>query len=195
MSLFLVILSNFLSIASTFPYLAGVVKGVVKPRIITWIIWSILTGVSCIASLFEGQYVTMTLLIVTTALTSSVAILGWRHGSKQVNKLDITCLICALVGIVIWRLSNSPGLAVIVMLIADLMGGLPTLIHSWQKPNEEEWRTFSISAVGSFCTLLAVNSWKITAFAFPLYLVVMGLTYSTIIITRRKYLGYKIFSQ
>lgn len=189
------ILSNFLSIASTFPYLAGVVKGVVKPRIITWIIWSILTGVSCIASLFEGQYVTMTLLIVTTALTSSVAILGWRHGSKQVNKLDITCLICALVGIVIWRLSNSPGLAVIVMLIADLMGGLPTLIHSWQKPNEEEWRTFSISAVGSFCTLLAVNSWKITAFAFPLYLVVMGLTYSTIIITRRKYLGYKIFSQ
>lgn len=195
MSIFLVILSNFLSIVSTFPYLVGVVKGVIKPRIITWVIWSILTGVSCIASLFEGQFITMILLIVTTVLTSSVAILGWRHGDKQIKRLDIACFVCAIIGVIVWRLTSSPSLAVIVMLIADLMGGLPTLIHSWQKPNEEEWRAFSISAVGSLCTLIAVNSFKITAFAFPLYLVVMGATYSTIIIARRKYLGYEIFSR
>lgn len=187
----LIILSSFLSIASVFPYLIGVIKGDVKPRIVTWVTWSALTGIASVAAFTEKHYTTLILLVLTTILTSSVAIIGWKHGDKKIEKLDYVCLFGAIVGIIVWWLSNSPSLAVVFTLIVDLIGGIPTLVHCWKKPDEEQWTTFAISAVGSLCTLLAVGEWRITAFAFPLYLVVMGTTYTTIILTRRKFLNFK----
>lgn len=191
LTIFLIILSNVLSVVSVFPYLVSIVKGQAKPRIVTWVVWSALTAISCAASIFEKQYVTAIFLLVTTLLTSSVAIVGWKYGDKKVEKLDIACLVGAILGIVVWQLSNSPSLAVIFILVIDLMGGIPTLVHSWKKPEEEEWRAFAISIVSSFCTLLALSNWQITAFAFPLYLFVMSSTYTIIIISRRSFLKNK----
>jgi len=188
---FLIILSSVLSIASFFPYLAGVVSGVTKPRIVTWVTWSALTAIASAAAFAEQYYTTMILLIVTTILTSSVAIVGWKHGDKKIEKLDYVCLVGAIIGIIVWWLSNSPSLAVIFTLVVDLIGGVPTLVHCWKKPTEEQWKTFAISAVGSLCTLLAIGEWKVTAFAFPLYLFVMGSTYTIIILTRRSFLKIK----
>jgi len=191
LTIFLIILSNVLSVISVFPYLISIIKGLAKPRIVTWVVWSALTAISCAASISEKQYVTAIFLLVTTLLTFSVAIVGWKHGNKKVEKLDVVCLVGAILGIVVWQLSNSPSLAVIFILAIDLMGGVPTLVHSWKKPEEEEWRTFAISIVSSFCTLLALSSWQITAFAFPLYLFIMSSTYTIIIISRKLVLKNK----
>jgi hypothetical protein len=94
-------------------------------------------------------------------------------------------LVGALVGIVLWQLFDSPAIAVIATIIIDLVGGIPTFVHSWKKPREETWVTFMLMAMGGICTLVVVTDWRVTAFAYPLYLVLLNLSYVTIILGRR----------
>lgn len=176
-------------IASVFPYLIGVFKGKLKPRITSWFIWCLLTGIASAAAFSEHQYPTAFLLLSSFLGTLLIVIFGWKHGDRKIDRLDIVCLIGALVGIILWAVFNSPAIAVLVTITIDLVGGIPTLVHSWKKPGEESWATFLLSFLGAAFTLFVIKDWQITAFAFPLYLVSVNMWFAMVIIIRRHILA------
>jgi hypothetical protein len=181
----LIILSSIFTIASAIPYLIDIVRGKTKPKVVTWLVWSSVTAISGAASFVDGQYPAAILLLFATLQALSIVIFGWTRGVKKLERLDIVCLVGALVGIVLWQLFDSPAIAVIATIIIDLVGGVPTFVHSWKKPREETWITFMLMAMGGICTLIVVTDWRVTAFAYPLYLVLLNLSYVTIILGRR----------
>ena len=181
----LIILSSIFTIASAIPYLIDIVRGKTKPKVVTWLVWSSVTAISGAASFVDGQYPAAILLLFATLQALSIVIFGWTRGVKKLERLDIVCLVGALVGIVLWQLFDSPAIAVIATIIIDLVGGIPTFVHSWKKPREETWITFMLMAMGGICTLIVVTDWRVTAFAYPLYLVLLNLSYVTIILGRR----------
>lgn len=180
----LISLSVLFTVLGVIPYLVEVVKGTTKPRVVSWLTWSILTAISCAAAYVEGQYPTAILLCIASLETLAVVILGWHLGDKQIGHLDVVCLLGALVGIILWQVFNTPAIAVIATIVLDLVGGIPTLFHSWKKPHEETWITFFLAFLGAGCTLLVMSDWRITAFAYPLYLVVINLLFTAVIIGR-----------
>jgi hypothetical protein len=180
------ILSSVLTIAAVIPYLVEVVKGKTKPRIVSWFIWTLLTGIASVAALVDGQYFTAILLFSAVVETLAVVILGWKNGDRKIERIDAVCLIGAIIGIILWQIFNSPAIAVIATVSIDLVGGAPTLIHSWKSPNEETWITFFLSFLGAACTLLIVNEWSITSVVYPIYLVVINILFSSVIIIRRQ---------
>lgn len=182
----LVILSSILTIAAAIPYIIDVVSKKTKPRIVSWLIWSTLLGISCAAAFVEQQYTTAILLLLTFLSTLAVALLGWKHGDKKIERLDAVCLAGAIVGIILWWVFNSPSLAVIASIAIDLTGGIPTLVHAWKKPGEETWVTFVLYFLGAVCTLLTVSNWRITAFAYPLFLVIINLAFASVVLVRRR---------
>ncbi len=186
-----VILSVVATICGIVPYLIDVIKGKTKPRVISWLVWSCLTGVSFLASLFEGQYPTAVLMFCSFVVTFAVVILGWKKQPKIISKLDVVCLVGAIVGAILWVVFNSPAMAVIAMVLIDFVGGIPTQIHCWQKPQEETLIMFVMSGIGALFTLLAVQEWRITAVAFPLFLLVINIEYIFVLITRRIFLKKK----
>jgi hypothetical protein len=183
--IFFISLSAIFTIASAIPYLLDITRGKTKPKVVTWLVWSIVTGISGTASFVDGQYPAAILLLFATLQALSIVIFGWTRGVKKLERLDIVCLVGALVGIVLWQLFDSPAIAVIATIIIDLVGGIPTFVHSWKKPREETWVTFMLMAMGGICTLVVVTDWRVTAFAYPLYLVLLNLSYVTIILGRR----------
>lgn len=187
----LIVLGGVITVVASIPYLVGVIRGTTKPRVASWFVWSVLTGISCVAALVEHQYPTMILLLAASLETLAVVVLGLklRHGDKKIERIDIVCLTGAVIGAILWWAFNSPAIAVIATIAIDLIGGVPTLIHSWKKPDEETWDTFFLSFLGAICTLLVVNSWRVTAFAYPLFLVVINLTFTLVIIVRRRALA------
>jgi len=186
MKTFLVILSSLLFIAGTVPYLVGVIKRRVKPKIVTWLIWTLLTSISLVAAIYDGQYTTVVLLTCSAISTILVVIFGWKYGYKKFERLDGLCLIGAIIGIILWQIFNSPWVAVLASIVIDIIGAVPTLVHAWNKPGEEAWISFYLSFMGAFCTLLTLESYAITAFAYPLYLFCSNLAFSTVILTRRR---------
>jgi uncharacterized membrane protein len=87
---------------------------------------------------------------------------------------------------VLWLVFNSPALAVVATIAIDVVGALPTLKHSWQKPHEETAITFLGGCIGALCTILAATNWQITAIAYPVYLTVMNGAFALVIVARRK---------
>lgn len=185
----LVALSSILTVAAVIPYLIEVIKGTTKPRVVSWFVWSLLTSIACAAAFVDGQYPTGILLLFASLETLSVVILGWKHGDKKIERLDIICLIGALVGLVLWLVFDSPAVAVVAMVAIDLLGGIPTLVHSWKKPHEETAITFFLSFLGATCILFLMTDWRITAFAYPLYLVVANFVFTVVIVARKRKIG------
>jgi len=186
-----VIISSVLTIASVIPYLVEIVRKQTKPRIVSWFIWSVITGIAAVAALYDNQYATAVLLFSAMSETLAVVIFGWKNGDKKILTLDIVCFIGAIVGIILWVIFNSPAVAVIATILIDFIGGIPTLVHSWKKPSEETWITFMACFFASLLTIATLSDWRITSAAYPIYLVFVNLEFTLVIVLRKKYLELK----
>jgi hypothetical protein len=184
----IIILSSVLTIIAVIPYIIEVVQKKTKPRIVSWFVWSVITCIAAVAALVDHQYSTAILLFSAVVETMAVVLIGWKNGDKIIDRLDVICFIGALIGIILWMVFNSPAIAVIAMMIIDLIGGIPTLVHCWKNPDEETWITYALAMFGAVCTLLIINSWIITSFAYPLYLALVNLEFTLVILIRGRIL-------
>ena len=182
--LVIVIIGSLITVSAVIPYLVEIVRGQTKPRVVSWFVWTVLTGLGMAAALAEGQYLTSVLLGTAGFVTLLVVILGWKHGDRHFEKLDIVCLVGAMVGIILWQLFDSPAIGALAAVGLDLIGGLPTLIHAWKKPHEETWITFFLSFLGAGIALAAISDWRITSVAYPIYLVAINALYTAVLLGR-----------
>jgi hypothetical protein len=185
----LIILSSLLTVVSAIPYIVAIIRGTTKPRVVSWLIWSVLTAIAGVASYADGQYAAAILMLFVTLETLAVVVLGLKHGDRKFARLDIVCLLGAAAGIILWQIFDSPAFAVLATLLIDLLGGIPTLVHSWRKPFEETWQTYALSSLASVCTVIAAGNWQITSVAFPLYLVAINLVLAVLLLLRRRAIG------
>jgi hypothetical protein len=110
-------------------------------------------------------------------------VLGLKNGDRKFERLDIICLIGAFIGLLVLVIIKSPSLAVIVSIVTDFLGAIPTLKHAWFKPREETWITYAMFEIGSAITLLIADFHFLTAVAYPMYLLVFDSLVTGIILT------------
>ncbi len=183
----LIVLSGIITIGAAIPYMIAIVRGKTKPRVVSWFTWTLITAIASAASFADHQYPAAILSLCAAVETLMVVILGLKHGDRKFERVDIICQIGAIVGVVLWLVFNSPAIAVVASLVIDLVGCIPTLIHAWQKPHEETWLTFLLSAIGGGITLLVAGNWKITAIAYPVYILLINIIIALFIVVRLKY--------
>lgn len=181
----LIYFSLIITAVGTIPYIVDVIRNKTKPRIVSWAVWCVLTAIAGLASLADQQYPAALLMLVATLETLAVVILGYRHGDRTFEKLDVVCFIGAIVGLLLWWISGSPAVAVIITVVIDLVGAVPSIVHSWKKPYEETWIAFLCSSLGGLATMLATNVWTITAVLYPLYIFVINVIFVVVIVSRR----------
>jgi hypothetical protein len=182
----LAIASGLLVMLSSMPYLIDIVKGKTKPNIVSWATWTLLTTIATIAAFAAHAPRAAMLTLGATLATLAVVILGLKYGTAKITRFDIFCQIGALGGLILWFVFDSPSLALGFALAIDLIGGLPTLYHSWRKPNEETWQTFFIGMIASILTLLSLNAYHFADLAFPVYFVIFDMAAVFVIVLRRK---------
>jgi hypothetical protein len=187
MQQFLIITSSLISIAGAVPYIVEILRGKTKPRIVSWFTWTLITAIAGAASLADHQYPAAILSFCSSAGTLSIVLLGLKYGDKRLSALDIGCQVAALAGLVLWLTLKSPVIAVLTMVAIDLVGCVPTLVHSWHKPYEETWIAFAMSALAAGLTLWAAEGWQVTAVAYPIYLVLANIMLAGTIFIRHRY--------
>lgn len=182
----LIVLAGIISIISVVPYFIDVVKHKTKPRIVSWFTWTVLTVIASAAAFSDQAYASAFLTLGGSIATASIVMVGLKYGDRNFERFDIACLAGAMAGLVLWLMFGSPEIAIIATLIIDFIGALPTLKHSWQKPQEETASAFIISSFAAFVSLFAVEQIGISNLSFPLYLFLMNAAIAATIVLRKR---------
>jgi hypothetical protein len=164
-----IILSSLFTVAATIPYLIEIVRGQTKPRVVTWFTWAIILSIGSAAAFTAHQIPAGVLMLSTSLEAAAVVVLGYKHGDRTFEKLDLICLCGAVTGLSLWMLLHSPALAVLATVLIDFTGALPTLKHSWHKPHEETLITYVLFSISNVLTLTVVNYRVFTSLAYPIY--------------------------
>jgi hypothetical protein len=183
----LVVVSSALLLVATVPYVVDVIKGKTKPRIVSWFTWGLLGAITATASLTDHQYPAGVMSLLSCFGCFFIMALGWKHGDRKFERVDVICQVSALVGIGLWLMFDSPAVAVIAVIVIDLIGSVPTLIHSWHQPHEETWITFFLSGLAAVFTLFAAENHQITAIANPIYIALINALLVGVIVGRHKH--------
>jgi hypothetical protein len=131
-----------MAVAGTVPYIVETIPGNTKPRIVTWLTWTLLTGVAGAASLSAGQFGAAVFALLGTVATSAVVVAGLRFGDRSFTTLDLFCLAGGLLGLLLWLSLDNPIFAIWAAILIDFVGLVPTLVHAWTQPAAETASAF-----------------------------------------------------
>jgi hypothetical protein len=184
MKLIFLIFATVLTLVAVIPYIRDILKGTTKPNIVSWITWTLLTGIATAAEISSHEYVTAIFTASAVIETGIIVVLGLRHGYVKYSSFDVVCQIGAIVGIIAWQLFNSPAIGVIASVSIDFIGALPSIRHSWTNPQEETWLTFCLSSIGGAFAILALSEYNLVSLPYPLYIVAINIIFTAIIILR-----------
>lgn len=185
------VLSVVITVGSVVPYIRDILKGTTKPNIVSWLTWTMLTGVATIAELAAHQYRTAIFTSSAVLETLIIVLLGLRYGYAKYSKFDAICQIGTLVGFLLWWIFNSPTAAIIASVTIDFIGALPTVRHSFLAPGEETWSTYAMAGVGGLLAILALTSYNWASLTYPIYIVLINMVFVAVLISMKNKLEKK----
>ena len=169
-------------------YLYETITGKAKPNRVTWLLWGIFPMITFVAQRSQGvegsSWLSFAagftpLLIVAASFLNKKAY--WKTEPK-----DYLLMAAAIVGVILWLVTDEPNLAILFTICADLLAGIPTLIKSFKHPETESWIAYAISTVGFGIGLLAIQSFTFQDSAFIIYLFAIQLVLTLFSVRRRK---------
>ena len=123
-----------ITLASVIPYIRDIIKGTTKPNIVSWITWTLLTGIATVAEFSAHEYTTAFYTASAAVTTGMIVVLGFKYGYARYTAFDIVCQVMALVGFALWWIFNNPTLAVVASVTIDFIAALPT-IRRMERPH------------------------------------------------------------
>jgi hypothetical protein len=164
------LLAGIVSLLGFVPYCIAIVQGRTKPNQATWWIWSIV-GIM-LASSYWASGATHTIwaplsYVIGPIITTALAM---RYGASQWSRFDRLCILGAFISLLLWILLRSPQVALVINLVIDLFGALPTIRNAWHRPQDEDLTSWLIFTVGNALNILAIDRWTWEIASYPLYI-------------------------
>lgn len=159
-----------------FYYLYETIVGRAQPNRITWLLWGIFPMVIFVAQRAQGvegvswaSFVAgfTPLLIVASSFFNKKAY--WKSEPR-----DYYLMAAAVVGILLWAMTDNPNLALLFSLVADVLASVPTLIKAYRHPDSESWIAYAISTLGFGISLLSVQTYNFENSIFVAYVFLLN---------------------
>jgi len=165
-----IIISNIFLFIAYFIYEYSIFKKITVPHKTTRFLIMIILTLGTLSLYIQGDRVSIWLIGFSALHSTFIFFLSLKYGMGGWSKFDIACLIIAILGIIIWQLTNNPAIGLYAMIIADFVAYLPTFIKTYKLPNTEYWLVYIFELFATTFTLLAIQTWEIQAYIYPLYL-------------------------
>jgi hypothetical protein len=175
-----------LEVVANFPYIRDILAKKTKPHFFTWLIWTLLTWISFFILVSEGAGVGAWVTGVTAVTCLAILVLSFFFGERKITISDWICLVLALFALVLWKNANDVFLAMIIIVIVDTLGFMPTFRKSFSKPYEETLSTYLIVIGKHILTLLALQVYTPTTILYPSILFLTNFLFAIMLVIRRK---------
>jgi hypothetical protein len=182
----LAIVGGLIAISSSLPYILDTFRGKTHPNVVSWFTWMLLHAIATAAALASGAVQTAIFTAAATVSTGIIVAVSIRYGFRRYTRFDVICQALAIVGIVVWQITDQPVTAILIVMAVNLTAALPTFRHAWQAPHRETWQTFAISVVASGIILTSIAHYNFVSLAYPVYFFVCDASIAAIILLRRR---------
>lgn len=154
-------------------YIYSTLKDKNKPNRATWFIWAFLGFILLFSYYSGGARETLPLLIVNQLGMCIIFLISLKFGEGGYTKFDLFCLAGAFVSILVWLISNNPLYALLLGILTDSFGALPTIKKSIEDPLHEDKITWFLFLLGNSFNFLAIKTWNFEIYIYPLYMVLL----------------------
>ena len=182
------ICSSALTVLSLFPYIYKTLKGVNRPHIFTWIIWSLLTAIAFTVQYSAGAGPGSWATGLTCVCAAVILLISIRHGEKNITLFDWLCFLLALAAIPVWMATKNAALAGVWVTLIDGLAYLPTARKVWHKPHEEVALPHAVANAKHIFSLLGMQTISVATAFYPVCLFVFNLLLIGLILGRRRVL-------
>lgn len=163
-------------------YARSVLRGEIVLSRASWLIWAPLLWLTVLSSWQGGAGEVLVKTLATAVGVTVIALLALRFGTGGWSRSDRLCVAVTLVGIGGWAVSADPVVGLVLFILADASGAVPTIRDVLREPGRER------PAYWLICTLTCALSaglidapagwWSERAFvdgAYPLYVTLLNL--------------------
>ena len=175
-----VIFGAAISLIGTGIYAVGTLCGRVKPNRMSWVLWAFAPLIAFAAEMASGVgWPSLTTLAPGLGpLLVLIASAFNRQSYCQVTRFDVTCGGLSALALALWAATGNGDVAILLIILADGLASLPTLIKSYREPASESYWPYLATAVNGAIALLTITIWQFAEYAFPAYLALMFTTIS-----------------
>ena len=153
------------------PYIASIIKGPTRPNVVSWSGWMMLAGIATAIQFAEGASWSIIIPLITTISCAIIAAIAVRLGYARFTKLDLACFALGILATEFWLLAHQPLLSLLLLMIADSIFTIPTVVKTYRDPfSEPAWLWF-LYVVGASIGIGASTSYDIYNLLYPVYLV------------------------
>lgn len=184
------IIAATIGIAGYIPYIISIFQGKTLPNRATWIIWTFIGGLLAFSYMAEGNPESIWLPFAYFLGPFIVALLSIKYGYTTWTRLDTFCMVAATLSVIPWILSHDAAFTLIINLIIDSTGAVPTLVKTYREPETEDAFSWLIFFIANTLQLFAVSTWNLASL-YPIYLFILAGSITTLTYAHkwRKYLA------
>jgi hypothetical protein len=164
------------SLAGCLKYVVETIRGNAKPNRVTWLLWGVVPMIAFASEISQGVGLPslLTFMVGFGPLLVFAASFVNKQAEWKLGRFDIVCGALSVLGVVLWLTTDSPNLAIVFSIAADLLAALPTLVKAYRFPETENGMAFLGGAANGAITLLALQEWTFAHYAFPLYIFLLS---------------------
>lgn len=162
-------------------YAVAVARRRACPNLVTWFLWGLTPMIAVAAQVDDrpGPEVAVTFVLGLGPLVVSAVGFCTDRSASRLTPFTLGCAAASVVGIVAWRLTAAPELAIAFCIVADLLATLPTLQKAFRAPESEYAPPYLLSILAMLVTLGTVAHDDFVAYGFPLYMLAINVTLFT----------------
>lgn len=167
----------FLSFFGVLTYAKNIIKGSVRPNLVSWFIWMLApftavffqfkahAGLSILPVFMAGFG---PVLVIITALIK-------KNGYWKLSTFDIICGLLSLTALIIYIMTYNLNVSIIFAILADGLAFIPTFKKSWTNPESESMHGYFWCILSNTIGLLIIKDWSFVIASFGLYLIVINI--------------------
>jgi hypothetical protein len=175
-----------IAICGYIPYLIDAYKKRVIPHPYTWLVWSVVTGITFFGQVVKGAGVGALPTLVSEIFSITVLLFSLRYGFKNVVKTDHYFLAVALLGLIPWLLTKDPTISVIIAVGIDLVAFIPTIRKTWKHPSTETPILYGSNVLRHILTLLSLQAYNIATMLHSIAMIFTNLIMTLIILFKKE---------
>lgn len=189
MSQAFILISSLLALISPIVYARAILKKEAQPHRTTRFVLLLITTLTTASLFAQHNTVAIYLAGVSTLQSILIFVLSIKYGMGGWEKSDIVCLVIAILGIVMWKITSDPILALYFAILADFTGMIPALIKTYRRPETEVWTFYALDVAASVFSILAITKWTLADVSYPIYILLINII-MVILIVRKKLLYF-----
>ena len=186
MKLTIAIIAAVLAIIGNVPYLIDVIKGRAKPHPYTWLVWTIVSCVVFFGQVAKGAGVGAIPTAASEIFTVIIFLFSLKYGFKGVTKTDTLFLSLEIAGLIPWLLTNDPTWSVIIAVVIDLIGFIPTLRKTWNFPKTETPLLYGMNVARHILMLFSLQAYNIATMLHSVVMIITNTLMTSFIMFRKK---------